>query len=68
MDTHELAKILIEGPKREITVSIDVSSDVSSDDSNAHQRCFSDLMHNVQWESNGTVTFLCDGGYDNGDA
>jgi len=63
MNTHELAKILMDGPKREITASIDVSDD----ESNAFRRCFSDMMTNVQWEADGTVTFLFIGGYDNED-
>ncbi|MFK5949511.1 MAG: hypothetical protein QM500_12165 [Methylococcales bacterium] len=63
MNTHDLAKFLLDGPNCEITASVDVSTD----DSNAYQRCFANEMVEVQWEPGNTATFLFTGGYDNND-
>lgn len=61
MDTHELAEKLLEGPRRELTASVDLSS---GDDDHG-RRAFGDLV-GLQYEADGeTATLFFEDGYIN---
>ena len=58
MDTHELATLLIQGPRRNVVASVDISTD----DDDAGRRAYGELC-DLQYEADGnTVTLLFDAG------
>lgn len=61
MDSHELAKALLEKEATEVTVSVDISTT----DDDAGSRVFSDDLISLQYEGDGSVTFLFELGYTN---
>ena len=60
MNSHELAKILLEKP----CCAIKASVDMSTCDNNSENRVFGSF-YDIQPESDGSVTFLFESGYAN---